>query len=75
MFLAEEAAAATSNFHGFDIFMILFTLIIAWGVVRSLTAKEKNKFAIGFGVVALLVFLLTDAVMIANWFGLLGSGS
>lgn len=73
MYLAEEAAKSTFNFHGFDIFMILFTLIIAWGVIRSLKAKEKNKFAIGFGLVALLVFVFTDAIMVANWLGLIGS--
>ena len=68
MFLAEGEHAA-SNFHGFDVFMILFTVVIAAGVVRLLTAKEKNPFAIGFSVVALLVFLFTDAVMIWGWFG------
>lgn len=71
MYLAEEAAKA-SNFHGFDVFMILFTLLIAWGVARSITAKERNLFAIGFGTVSLLVFLFVDAIMILNWMGRIG---
>jgi uncharacterized membrane protein (UPF0182 family) len=75
MFLAADTttqAAETVTFHGFDVFMILFTLVIAWGVFRSITAKERNKFAIGFGTIALLVFLAVDVAMVMNWFGLLG---
>ena len=68
MFLAEEAAAtSTSNFHAFDIFMIAFTIILIVAVVRSATAPEKNKFAIGFGVFSLLVFLLLDVYMVQGW--------
>ncbi|WP_166246368.1 hypothetical protein [Paenibacillus turpanensis] len=71
MLLAEGAQTA-SNFHGFDVFMILFTIIIFIGVVRLLTAKVKNPFAIAFSVVALLVFLFADVVMVLNWFGIMG---
>lgn len=67
MFLAAEAAQATSKFAGFDIFVILFTIIIAIGVVRLLVAAKKNPFAIGFGVVSLIVFLIMDVVMVMNW--------
>jgi len=67
MFLAEEAAQAASKFTGFDPFVILFTIIIAIGVVRLLTAPKKNLFAIGFGSVSLIVFLIMDAVMVLNW--------
>lgn len=71
MFLAEEAATNVSTFDIFDLFILAFTVVIAIGVIRSLTAKEKNKFAIGFGIVALAVFLFMDYVMIRNWFGML----
>ena len=67
MFLAA-AAEAGSNFKTFDIFMILFTILIFIGVVRLATARQKNKFALAFGVVSLLVFLYSDYAMITNWF-------
>lgn len=73
MFLAEEAATA-SKFQGFDIFVILFTLVIAWGFIRSITAKERNLFAIGFGAISLIVFLVVDVIMVLNWMGILGEG-
>jgi multisubunit Na+/H+ antiporter MnhC subunit len=66
MFLAEEAAKA-SNFNGFDVFVILFTIIIAIGVIRLLMARKKNAFAIGFGLVSLAVFLFMDIVMVMHW--------
>ncbi|MDQ1911327.1 hypothetical protein RAC89_12805 [Paenibacillus sp. GD4] len=66
MFLAEGAAAA-SKFTGFDPFVILFTLIIAIGVFRLLKAPKKNPFAIGFGLVSLLVFMFVTVVMIKGW--------
>lgn len=69
MRLLAAATEATSNFHGFDIFMLLFTAIIFIGVVRLMVARpKKNYFAIGFGIVSLLVFLASDAVMISGWF-------
>lgn len=58
------------NFDPFDIFMILFTLLIVFAVVRA--AKHKNKFAVGFSLVALLVFLVADVVMVLHWFNLIG---
>ncbi|TBL73043.1 hypothetical protein [Paenibacillus thalictri] len=66
MFLAEGAAAA-SNFNGFDVFVILFTIIIAIGVIRLFAAKKRNPFAIGFGLVSLVVFLVMDVVMFMHW--------
>jgi hypothetical protein len=70
MFLAAEAAqAAASTFNGFDVFIILFTLLIAIGIIRLLMAPKKNIFAIGFGGVSLLVFLVMDVVMIMGWVG------
>ncbi|AIQ32649.1 MULTISPECIES: DUF2759 family protein [Paenibacillus] len=68
MLLAEAAAQEPSTFHTFDVFMILFTILIFIGVVRLLKAPQKNKFAIGFGVVSLLVFAVSDYAMIMNWF-------
>ena len=68
MFLAA-AGETTSTFNGFDIFMILFTLIILIGVIRLLKdGPKKNLFALGFGIVSLLVFLASDAIMIKAWF-------
>ncbi|GIP41018.1 hypothetical protein J31TS4_42980 [Paenibacillus sp. J31TS4] len=68
LYLAEEAAASTSTYSTFDLFVLLFTIIIAIGVVRSVKAKNKNMFAIGFGVVALVVFIFVDVIMIKGWF-------
>ncbi|MBU7317644.1 hypothetical protein [Paenibacillus oleatilyticus] len=69
MFLAEEAAKSTSTFSGFDIFVILFTLVIAIGLIRLLGAKKKNPFAIGFGLVSLAVFVTLSVVMVMGWMG------
>ncbi|CAH1223512.1 MULTISPECIES: hypothetical protein [Paenibacillus] len=69
MLLAEAATASTSNFNAFDIFVLLFTVIILIGLIRLLRAPKKNVFAIGFAVVSLLVFLMTDYAMITGWFG------
>lgn len=72
MFLAEEAVVKTGgSFTGLDIFMILFTILIAAGVYRLIKQENKNLFAIGFGAVSLLTFLLVDLLMMLNWFGLL----
>ncbi|MBP2001741.1 hypothetical protein J2Z69_002797 [Paenibacillus shirakamiensis] len=68
MWLLAEAGETTSTFNMFDIFMILFTVLIFIGVIRLLKAKEKNIFAIGFSIVSLLVFLLTDYAMVNAWF-------
>ncbi|GIP42118.1 hypothetical protein J45TS6_05770 [Paenibacillus sp. J45TS6] len=65
--LLAEAASATTKFNGFDIFVILFTIIIFIGLVRLVKAPKKNLFAIGFTIVSLLVFLITDYAMIKNW--------
>ncbi|GGG01160.1 hypothetical protein GCM10010912_52490 [Paenibacillus albidus] len=67
MLLAEAAATQPSNFNTFDVFMILFTILIFIGVVRLLKAPQKNKFAIGFGVVSLLVFIVSDYAMVMHW--------
>jgi len=51
----------------FDLFVLAFTILIALGVVRSLMAQHKNLFAIGFGGIALIIFIYMDVIMIANW--------
>ncbi|CAM3531591.1 hypothetical protein [Marinicrinis lubricantis] len=74
MFLAAEAAETAEKagkFTPWDIFMVLFTIIIAIAVVRNVTAKEKNLFAVGFSIVALLAFLYVDYLMVRTWLGIL----
>ena len=53
---------------GFDVFMVLFTILIAYGVIRTMVAPTKNKFAITFGVISLLSFLIMDSEMVRYWF-------
>jgi hypothetical protein len=66
MFLAE--VVSTSTFTAFDVFMIIFTVLVAVGLVRLLLQRpRKNLFAIGFSVMALLVFLLADYKMVSGW--------
>lgn len=68
MFLAEGTG---TGIDPFDWFMLAFTIIIAIGFVRLVSQKNKNKFAIGFAGVALLVFLFIDFVMIKeSWLGI-----
>ena len=68
---AGEAAAHGGglNFDPFDIFMILFTILSAFAVIRA--KQHKNQFAFGFSALCLLVFLFTDLVMVLNWFNAL----
>lgn len=69
MFLADEAAAASTGvFNVFDIFVLAFTLLIVIAIIRSVLAKQKNFFAIGFGLISLAVFAMMDVVMIRGWF-------
>jgi hypothetical protein len=70
MFLALPEQG-TSNFTFFDVFMIVFTIILAIGLFRLVTAEKKNYFAIGFTLLALLTFLYMDYNMVKNWLGLL----
>jgi hypothetical protein len=71
MFLAEEVAAKTGGATGFDVFMVLFTLLIGYALYRAVKAPQKNMIAIGFGTVCLLIFLFMDVLMVMNWFGVL----
>ncbi|MFC5528893.1 hypothetical protein [Cohnella yongneupensis] len=66
MFLAETEP--TTTYTPFDVFMVIFTVLIAAGLIRLLMQRpRKNIFAIGFGTVSLLVFLLADYKMISGW--------
>ncbi|WP_256759061.1 hypothetical protein [Cohnella sp. WQ 127256] len=69
MFLAETVAGAVeSTYEHFDIFMLVFTILIAIGLVRLLMHRpRKNVLAIGFSTVSLLIFLLADYKMISGW--------
>ena len=72
-FLAEAAAEqSTKSFAIFDLFMIVFTIIIAVGVIRLAKAEKRNMFALGFATICLLTFLLVDFLMVLSWFGALG---
>lgn len=72
MYVAEEAAKSAGTFAVFDLFMIVFTVIIAIGLARLAKSKERNKFALGFTSVCLLVFLVVDVLMVMSWIGVLG---
>jgi len=69
MFLVETATeAVVSTYEHFDIFMIVFTILIAAGLVRLLAQRpRKNVLAIGFSTVALLIFLVADYKMVSGW--------
>ncbi|MBN3523814.1 DUF2759 family protein [Paenibacillus apiarius] len=67
MFLAEGAQQTESLFQLFDIFMIVFTIILVWAVIRQVKQRQRNVFALGFAVVSLLVFLYADWIMIQGW--------
>jgi uncharacterized membrane protein len=69
MFLAEEAATSAGTFATFDIFMIIFTIVIAISVFRLAKSKERNNFALGFASICLLVFLAADFLMFLSWIG------
>lgn len=72
MFLAEQAASSTSNFQFFDLFLIAFTVLIFWGVIRLAKEEKRSKFALGFATLSLLVFLVLDLLVVLNWLGQLG---
>lgn len=69
MFLAEADKATAGTFAFFDLFMLVFTAIIAISLFRLSKAKQKNKFALGFTSIALLVFLAVDGLMVLSWMG------
>jgi hypothetical protein len=67
MLFAAEAAKTPSAYTNFDIFVLVFTLVIAIGLFRLVKSPKKNLFAIGFAGVSLVVFLLMDYIMVSGW--------
>jgi hypothetical protein len=63
------------NWTGYDPFMILFTILIAWGFLRQLREPERDMFSFGFTAVSLALFLAVDALMVLNWIGQLDAFS
>ena len=57
------------NFDPFDTFIILFTILSVFALIRAV--QHKNKFAAAFSTLVLAVFLFTDLVMVLNWFDVL----
>ncbi|RUS43094.1 hypothetical protein [Cohnella sp. AR92] len=69
MFLAANAAEeSASTFTPFDVFMVVFTVLLVIGLVRLIMSRsKKNAFAIAFTVVSLAVFLIADVKMVSGW--------
>ncbi|MFD0696291.1 hypothetical protein ACFQZT_19685 [Paenibacillus sp. GCM10027628] len=67
MLLAAEAAATTSTYSSFDIYVLIFTVVIAIAFIKQLITPKRNLFALGFAGVALIVFGIMDVVMIKGW--------
>ncbi len=67
MLLSAAEATTTSSFAGFDIFVLLFTVILAVAMYRLVSVEKKNLFAIGFCFLSFAVFLVMDLIMISNW--------
>ncbi|MBD0384133.1 hypothetical protein [Paenibacillus sedimenti] len=67
MLLAAEAAATTSTYSGFDIYVLIFTVVIAIAFIKQLISPKRNLFALGFAGVSLIVFGIMDVVMIRGW--------
>ncbi|TXK80914.1 hypothetical protein [Paenibacillus sp. N3.4] len=68
MLLAEAAAeASTSTYTSFDIYVLIFTAVIAIAFIRQVITPKKNFFALGFAGVSLVVFGLMDVIMIKGW--------
>jgi hypothetical protein len=65
--LLAEAAATTSTYTSFDIYVLIFSVIIAIAFIRQLINPRRNLFALGFAGVSLLVFGIMDVVMIRGW--------
>ncbi|SDP00873.1 hypothetical protein SAMN04487897_13032 [Paenibacillus sp. yr247] len=65
--LLAEAAATTSSYTSFDIYVLIFTVIIAIAFIRQVINPRRNLFALGFAGVALIVFGIMDVVMIKGW--------
>ncbi|MEW9702756.1 hypothetical protein [Paenibacillus sp. SI8] len=67
MLFAEEAAVSASTYTSFDIYVLIFTVIIAIAFIKQLISPKRNLFALGFATVALIVFAIMDVKMISGW--------
>lgn len=56
------------SFTGFDIFMILFTILLFIAFFKYV--KSDNLIAKAFAGISLATFLLMDVIMVASWFGI-----
>ncbi len=65
--MEATAPVVESTFHGFDIFMILFMFLTAYGLFRAY--RQKNTFAVLFCSVTLLTFMFANTVMVLHWTG------
>lgn len=67
MFLAEAAATA-SKFEPFDIVMVVTTILLVLALGKLVKQSVKNKFAIAFTAVSLVIFLIADVAMVkTSW--------
>jgi len=67
MLLADDTTSS-SLFTPFDVFMIVFTVLIVIGLARLLMVRsKKNWFAVGYSTLALIVFLIADVKMVSGW--------
>lgn len=67
MTLAGVVQQSESTYQHFDLFMIVFTLLFVWAILRQVRQHPRNFFALGFSVAGLLVFLYADWIMIKGW--------
>ncbi|OPA76094.1 hypothetical protein BVG16_17915 [Paenibacillus selenitireducens] len=66
--LLAEAAEAAKKFEPFDMIMVVVTILLVVALVRLVSQSVKNKFAIAFTSVSLIVFVLADVAMIkTSW--------
>lgn len=66
--LLAEAAEAAKKFEPFDIIMVVVTILLVMAFIRLVSQPVKNKFAIAFTAVSIIVFALADVAMIkTSW--------
>ncbi|MCR8844839.1 hypothetical protein NQ117_14195 [Paenibacillus sp. SC116] len=68
--LIAAGEAGKVAFDWFDVFMVAFTLILLWALIRQVKQRPRNLFALGFAAVSLLTFVLADVVMVCGYLGI-----
>ncbi|TVX89418.1 hypothetical protein [Paenibacillus agilis] len=68
--LIAAGEAGKVAFDWFDVFMVAFTLILLWALIRQVKQRPRNLFALGFAAVSLLTFILADIVMVYGYLGM-----